>query len=276
MAGQFLLLPATGFALCLIFQFRPYVSLGILVVSCCPGGTFSNFFTFWADGDLALSIMMTTCSSLLAFGGMPFNLWLYSHYWLTDDEDSIVIPYRSIIISMAFVTFPVVVGMVVKHYHERTASILTKVASIVGWLGAVIASVVAFILFWEAIKMVTPLVVLASLLLPFLGFIFAYCLAKVSCQSHRMARTIGIETGSQNMAVAATIIILSFSDPVVTAQVILFPSMYALTILLEAFLGIGLFTLYKRKFSKDDDDYPVVHTAKIKQSACEEGELENF
>lgn len=71
--------------------------------------------------------MMTTCSSLLAFGGMPFNLWLYSRHWMTDDESTLVIPFKSIITSLAFITVPVVIGMVIRHFHEKTASIITKV-----------------------------------------------------------------------------------------------------------------------------------------------------
>ncbi|MPC42938.1 Solute carrier family 10 member 6 [Portunus trituberculatus] len=54
MLGQFAVLPAIGFCLCLLFKLQPYEALGVLIISCCPGGSFSNFFTFWVDGDLAL------------------------------------------------------------------------------------------------------------------------------------------------------------------------------------------------------------------------------
>lgn len=195
MLGQFLVLPATGFALSLAFGLQPYEALGVLMISCSPGGSFSNFFTFWVDGDLALrciyiplwtikpvngwryciftenqvcfrvpvkraygeiyrkysnciifihtlsyitrycSIMMTTCSSLLAFGGMPFNLWLYSRHWMSDDSTTLVIPFGSIITSLAFITVPVVIGMIIRHFHEKAASIITKVGSLFLVLG---------------------------------------------------------------------------------------------------------------------------------------------
>ncbi|KAG7165378.1 Solute carrier family 10 member 6-like 1 [Homarus americanus] len=51
---QFVLLPAVGFGLCIIFQLPPYQALGVLILTCSPGGAFSNFFTYWVDGDLAL------------------------------------------------------------------------------------------------------------------------------------------------------------------------------------------------------------------------------
>ncbi|KAA0194102.1 hypothetical protein HAZT_HAZT011427, partial [Hyalella azteca] len=54
MAGQFIILPACGAALAWAFKLTPYEAMGVLMVSSCPGGSFSNFFTYWVDGDLAL------------------------------------------------------------------------------------------------------------------------------------------------------------------------------------------------------------------------------
>ncbi|KAK7026482.1 hypothetical protein SK128_024395 [Halocaridina rubra] len=182
LVGQFGVLPATGFAFSLMFGFRPYEALGVLIISCSPGGAFSNFFTFWVDGDLALSIMMTTCSSIVAFGGMPFNVWLYSQYWLAEDANSIKIPFISIITSLALITGPVVIGMIVRHYNKRVASIITKVASTLGWLSFGAALVIWLILYWEIFTRATPLIYAASILMPITGFTLAYVLAKISCQ----------------------------------------------------------------------------------------------
>ena len=70
---------------------------------------------------------MTACSSLLAFGGMPFNLWAYGRYWQQVD-DSVVIPYTNILISLAILTAPAIAGMAVRHFHQRAAAIITKVS----------------------------------------------------------------------------------------------------------------------------------------------------
>ena len=42
--------------------------LGLFTLECCPGGTGSNFWTVLVDGDLDLSITMTTVSSVAAIG----------------------------------------------------------------------------------------------------------------------------------------------------------------------------------------------------------------
>ncbi|KAA0189700.1 hypothetical protein HAZT_HAZT004790 [Hyalella azteca] len=54
MAGQFIILPACGATLAWAFKLTPYEAMGVLMVSSCPSGSFSNFFTYWVDGDLAL------------------------------------------------------------------------------------------------------------------------------------------------------------------------------------------------------------------------------
>lgn len=57
MACQFALLPAVGFGLCFAFQLPPYEALAVLILACSPGGAFSNFFTYWVHGDLALRLV---------------------------------------------------------------------------------------------------------------------------------------------------------------------------------------------------------------------------
>ena len=44
------------------------VALGIFVAGCCPGGGNSNMYTFLLNGDLSLSITMTTISTVSAMG----------------------------------------------------------------------------------------------------------------------------------------------------------------------------------------------------------------
>ncbi|XP_064114772.1 ileal sodium/bile acid cotransporter-like [Macrobrachium nipponense] len=266
MLGQFIVLPATGYGLSVMFSLKPYEALGVLMISCSPGGSFSNFFTYWCDGDLALSVMMTTCSSIMAFGGMPFNLWLYSGHWLVEGDDAIVVPFLSITKSLTFVMGPVIVGMIIRHFHEKAASMITKIASIIGWVGCVVGSTFWLILYWDVFVMASPFVYATAVLLPLTGFLLAYTLAKLLCQNHQVCRTIGIETGSQNMPVAASVILLSFHDPWIRAQILMFPTLYGVMLLSEVFVGISSFQLYKRHCAKGREDlllHPMTHTAKI-------------
>ena len=69
--AQFLIMPLIGWGVATIFSLPAEFKLGIILVSCCPGGTASNVVTYLARGNLALSVMMTMCSTLLARGLTP-------------------------------------------------------------------------------------------------------------------------------------------------------------------------------------------------------------
>ncbi len=69
--GPFFILPAFSVALVLCFDLAPWVEAGILLISICPGGGISNFYTYLAKANTALSISMTGISSLLAIFMMP-------------------------------------------------------------------------------------------------------------------------------------------------------------------------------------------------------------
>src|SRR5574344_225825 len=64
--AQFTIMPGTAWLLTRIFNLPPDLALGVVLVGCCPGGTASNVITYLAGGDLALSVGITSVSTLLA------------------------------------------------------------------------------------------------------------------------------------------------------------------------------------------------------------------
>ncbi|CAL4069408.1 unnamed protein product [Meganyctiphanes norvegica] len=244
MVGQFILLPALGVCLSLAFSLTAAEAIGVLMVSCSPGGTASNFFTYWVDGDLALSIVMTTWSSALSVGAMPLNIWIYSRIWI-DSASGIVIPYNSIMIGLMFVIIPSALGMVVRHFKEKIANIIVKVCSFLGWLGFVVCLIIWLVLYWSLFVNATPLLWLAAVLLPCAGFCLSYGFSLAVKQNQVIARTIGIETGSQNMAVALNIILLSFPEPEIKSAMLVYPTLFGFMLYIQVFIFIGVFQLYK-------------------------------
>lgn len=78
LCAQFILLPGLT---CLLTWFVPMpseVALGLLLVSCCPGGSFSNVMTYLSKGNTALSVSMTGVASLLACVLTPLNFMFYA------------------------------------------------------------------------------------------------------------------------------------------------------------------------------------------------------
>lgn len=54
MLSQFIVLPAVTFGLAHALQLPPLAAIGMLVVGCCPGGSTTNIFSYWTDGDVPL------------------------------------------------------------------------------------------------------------------------------------------------------------------------------------------------------------------------------
>jgi BASS family bile acid:Na+ symporter len=54
-----------------VLNLSPALATGLILVSCCPGGQASNVATYIAHGDVALSVLMTTASTLGAIFMTP-------------------------------------------------------------------------------------------------------------------------------------------------------------------------------------------------------------
>lgn len=76
--AQCLLLPWATLLATLLLDLKPGIELGLLLVACCPGGNLSNVITHLARGNTALSVSVTSVSSLLAIITLPFNFALTS------------------------------------------------------------------------------------------------------------------------------------------------------------------------------------------------------
>ena len=64
--AQFLIMPTIGYSIAKLFGLPPSLAAGLVLVSCCPGGTASNVIAFLAKANVALSVLMTMCSTGLA------------------------------------------------------------------------------------------------------------------------------------------------------------------------------------------------------------------
>jgi len=75
--AQFLIMPLVGWALAnsLIFgktfgftpeSFTPEIAAGIVLIGCCPSGVASNVMTYLSGGDVAVSVTVTSCTTLAA------------------------------------------------------------------------------------------------------------------------------------------------------------------------------------------------------------------
>ena len=63
---QFTVMPTVGWAIATAFDFDPEVATGIILIGACSGGVASNVMAYLAKGNVALSVTMTACSTLMS------------------------------------------------------------------------------------------------------------------------------------------------------------------------------------------------------------------
>ena len=70
--SQIILLPIIAFILIKVWPIAPELAIGVMIIAAAPGGVTSNLLTFFAKGDVALSISLTAIISLLCVATIPF------------------------------------------------------------------------------------------------------------------------------------------------------------------------------------------------------------
>uniref|UniRef100_A0A8C3W3J1 Ileal sodium/bile acid cotransporter n=1 Tax=Catagonus wagneri TaxID=51154 RepID=A0A8C3W3J1_9CETA len=249
---QFGIMPLTGFILSVAFGILPVQAVVVIIMGCCPGGTSSNILAYWVDGDMDLSISMTTCSTLLALGMMPLCLLIYTKMWV--DTGIIVIPFDNIGISLVALIVPVSIGIFVNHKWPRQAKIILKIGSITGALLIVLIAVIGGVLYQSA-WIIEPKLWIIGTIFPLAGYSLGFLLARIAGLSWHRCRTVALETGMQNAQLCSTIVQLSFT-PEELNLVFTFPLIYSVFQLIVAAVLVGMYIVYKKWYGKNNMELP--------------------
>uniref|UniRef100_A0A672GBG0 Hepatic sodium/bile acid cotransporter n=1 Tax=Salarias fasciatus TaxID=181472 RepID=A0A672GBG0_SALFA len=231
--AQFFIMPLTAFSLSKVLQLSPIKAVTVLIAGCCPGGTLSNIFSLALKGDLNLSIVMTTVSSIAGLALMPLLLFIYSRGFPGLEK---AVPYTGIIYSLIMTLLPCCVGIAINYYKPNYSPYVKKVGIGILIVSGVIIFALAYVSVGHLLWMiVTPDILTAAALLPAIGFALGYLLSYFSRVSSRCCRTISMETGCQNIQLCTTILKVSF-DLEVIGPMFLFPLLYITTQCCEALL----------------------------------------
>ncbi|QIM18473.1 bile acid:sodium symporter family protein [Leucobacter coleopterorum] len=145
-AAQFLLLPAITFGLTILLGLSASVSLGLILVACCPPGNVSQVLTYRAKGDVALSVSMTAVSNVIAIFVMPANLAFWGGLHPTAHEILKTVrlePLQMLIEIALIIGAPFVLGLLIAHRWPRFAAKVqpwAKRLSLLALLGFVLAA----------------------------------------------------------------------------------------------------------------------------------------
>lgn len=213
--AQFLLLPLATCLATWALNIDPELALGMILVACCPGGSFSNVMTWLGKGNVAVSVSMTAVSSLAATVLTPLNFAFYG--WLNPHTREYLTqislqPGSILLIVLLVLALPLILGMFSGKRWPALALRSEKplrIISLLVFLGFVgIAFSNNFDLFIERFNSFFWLVVAHNLLALSLG----YGMARLMKLPVADRRAVTMEVGIQNSGLGLVILFTFFPN----------------------------------------------------------------
>lgn len=196
-ALQYSVMPLLALGLAVLLQLPSELAAGLILVGCVPGGTSSNVITYLARGDVALSVTMTSLSTLISPIMTPLlTLWLAGQY--------LPVAAGDMAWSIAqIVLIPVAAGILLRLLLPR---IVQSVQPALPWISVagityVVLAVVAGS--QEQLLAAGLLLIVAVMLHNVCGYLFGYLAGKLTGVPDPVRRAITVEVGMQNSGLAA-------------------------------------------------------------------------
>lgn len=202
---QFTIMPILAYTIAKIFHLPAELAIGVILVGCCPGGTSSNVMSYLANANVALSVAITSVSTLLAPFVTPALIYLFAHEWLH-------VSFLSMLWSVIqVVLLPIIIGFILQLASKKVTREATKILPII--------SVVAISLILAAVVGGSKSQILKTGLLIFIvvilhnavGYLLGYVLAHVFKLDRRDKKAVSIEVGMQNSGLAVSLATVHFN-----------------------------------------------------------------
>ena len=204
--AQFLVMPLLAFALTKIFGLDTALATGVILVGTCPGGTASNVITYLSKGDVALSVGMTSISTLLSPLLTPLITYLLVRTSVNVDVWSMILSIVQVVL------LPIIVGSVINRFFSKFTEKVEKVLPVVSTI--VICLIVASVVSHNSEKILsTGFVVLAVVVIHnLMGYMCGFAIGKIFRMPIPKIKAISIEVGMQNAGLASSLASTSFPN----------------------------------------------------------------
>ena len=200
--SQIILLPIIAFILVKIWPIAPELAIGVMIIAAAPGGVTSNILTYFAKGDVALSVSLTAIISLLSVITIPFivltSTGLLSNTSVTEDISLMSMTRDMFLI----VTVPVILGMLFRRFVSGIASKFEPIAKKVSTVLFVLVLLGAIAAERENVISYFAQAGLITLVLNVIMMIVAFSLAQLFGSGVEQKKCITIECGLQNGTLA--------------------------------------------------------------------------
>jgi BASS family bile acid:Na+ symporter len=198
-SGQYLIMPLLSWGLARALRLETPLAVGLILVGCAPGGTASNVVTYLARANVALSVLMTMCSTLAAVIFTPALTKFYAGAYIPVDAAKLLLDTAQVVL------LPVVAGLALHHGAPGLVRWILPVAPPIAVV--TIALICASILGQNAdvVRQSGVRLLTAVVLLHVGGFGLGYGLAALFGFPPTVCRTVSIEVGMQNSGLATVL-----------------------------------------------------------------------
>ena len=196
-AGHYIIMPLVGFAVAHLFNFPNEIAAGIILVGCCPSGLASNVMSYLARANLALSVSVTTVSTLLAPFLTPLLMRLLGGSFVAIDFWGMAWDITKIVI------LPIAGGLAFHYLVRGKFSWLDKAMPILSMAGIVFILTIITAAGRDNLLKVGGLLIVATFIHNLAGYFLGYWSGRLLKFQERDCRTIALEVGMQNAGLAS-------------------------------------------------------------------------
>lgn len=204
LVNQVIFVPLVALAVVLLMSPPPAIAFGIMLISFCPGGVTSNMLTYYAKGNVALSVALTGVVSLLSVITLPILITLAFNYFMKDQAGTISAVKIGVVMFL-LTALPVTLGMLARYkfteFMSRRSGILNGLASVFFVL-IVLAAIASN---WQVLQEQLASIGLELVSIIVILFIVSILTSKIMQLSWFDTKTISIETSIQNSTTAITL-----------------------------------------------------------------------
>jgi bile acid:Na+ symporter, BASS family len=197
---QFIIMPVLGFLIAHMMGIRPNLAAGFILVGCVPSGTASNVMTYMAKGDVALSVTVSSMTTLLAPFVTPYLFLLLGGKFIPVNATALLLDILKIVVA------PVLLGAVIRNFFDEKAEKAARVVPLVSIIAIVIIVAAVVAASSQKLASMAWIVVLGVVMHNLCGYFIAYVAARKLCRmSVAKSRAILFEVGMQNSGLGAAL-----------------------------------------------------------------------
>jgi BASS family bile acid:Na+ symporter len=206
---QYTIMPTMGWTAARLVGLEPEVALGLILIGSCPGGVASNVMAFIARANVALSVTMTACSTLISPLATPWAVQLLAGKNFEIDTTRMMIDILKMIV------LPIAVGLLANRYAQRFVQRLLRVLPALSM--AAICTIIGITVADARDQLFTVGLALfgASAGHNAAGYLLGYWLARGLGLDRRDSRTVALEVGLQNGGMATGLAYSVFQSKIV-------------------------------------------------------------